>query len=153
MELCMKPIRTWIVVADGAFARVFESLGASQRLVPIEAMTMSGDHRASHEILADRPGRTNESVGPTRHAIEPSTDPHRSLKRTFAEHVVHTLASRLADKSFDRFVLVAPPKTLGDLRGALTPALRSVLHAEVAKDLIKTPQNEIITHLTDVVGI
>jgi protein required for attachment to host cells len=149
----MKPIRTWIVIADGANARVLESHGPAQALAPVEAMTMSGDHRANHEILADRPSRTHESVGPTRHAIEPATDPHRDLKRTFAEHVVDTLTARLATKSFDRFVLVAPPKTLGDLRAALTPALRAVLHAEVTKDLIKTPQNEIAAHLSDVVGI
>ena len=149
----MKPIRTWIVIADGAFARVLESHGPAQRLAPVEAMSMAGDHRASHEIRADRPGRTNESVGPTRHAIEPASDPHRELKRTFAEHVVDMLSTRLAAASFDRLVLVAPPKTLGDLRAALTPALRSILHAEVAKDLIKTPQIEIAAHLKDVVGI
>jgi protein required for attachment to host cells len=149
----MKPIRTWIVIADGANARAFESHGPAQRLAPVETMTMSGDHRASHELLADRPGRTNESVGPTRHAIEPATDPHRDLKRTFAEHVVDTLTAQLAAKSFDRLVLVAPPKTLGDLRAALTPTLRSVLHAEVAKDLVKTPQIEIAAHLSDVAGI
>lgn len=149
----MKPTRTWIVIADGANARVFESHGPAQRLAPVESMTMSGDHRANHEILADRPSRTHESVGPARHAIEPLRDAHRDLKRSFAQHVVDTLDARIATKSFDRFVLVAPPKTLGDLRSALTPALRSALHAEVAKDLVKTPQIEIAAHLKDVVGI
>ncbi len=149
----MKPIHTWIVIADGASARVFETHGSAERLAVVENMTMTGDHRANHEILADRAGRTNESVGSTRHAIEPATDPHRDLKRTFAQHVVDTLDARLAGKSFDRFVLVAPPQALGDLRAALSPALRAVLHAEIAKDLIKTPQTEITAHLKDVVGL
>ena len=126
----MKPTRAWIVIADGANARVFESHGPAQRLAPVESMTMSGDHRANHEILADRPSRKHESVGPARHAIEPLSHAHRDLKRSFAQHVVDTLDAHIATKSFDRFVLVAPPKTLGDLRSALTPALRSALHAE-----------------------
>jgi protein required for attachment to host cells len=149
----MKPTRTWIVIADGAYARVFESQGPAQKLEAVETMTMSGDHRANHEILTDRPSRTHESVGPARHAIESPSDPHRDLKRSFAQHVVDTLDAKLAARSFDRFVLVAPPKTLGDLRSALTPALRSALHAEVAKDLVKTPQIEIAGHLKDVVGL
>ena len=149
----MKPIRTWIVIADGASARVFETHGPAKALAPVEAMTMTGDHRASHEILADRAGRTNESVGSTRHAIEPATDPHRDLKRTFARHVVDALDARLAANSFDRFVLVAPPQTLGDMRADLTPALRAVLHAEVAKDLVKTPEIEIAAHVKDIVGL
>lgn len=149
----MKPTRTWIVIADGAHAQVFESLGPQQRLTPIETMTLSGDHRASHELLTDRPGRTHESVGPGRHALQPASDPHRALKRSFAEHVVATLETRLHEKSFDRIVLVAPAKTLGDLRAALSPGLRAVVHAEVDKDLIKTPVNEITAHLSGVVGL
>jgi protein required for attachment to host cells len=146
----MKAKRTWIIIADGAHARVFETRGSVKKLTPVEDMTMDGDHRATHDILTERPGRTNESVGPMRHAIEPATDPRRELKRSFAQSVADRLERRYTDKSFDRFVLVAPPKTLGDLRSALSPALRAALHGEVAKDLVKTPQIEISDHLNDI---
>ena len=146
----MRSKRTWIVIADGAHARVFETWGSVSKLTPVEDMRMDGDLRPTHDILTERPGRTNESVGPMRHAIQPATDPRRELKRSFAQSLAKRLDQRLNAKSFDRFVLVAPPKTLGDLRTALSPALRAALHAELAKDLVKTPQIEIRDHLGDI---
>lgn len=146
----MRTKRTWIVIADGAHARVFETWGSVYKLSPVEDMKMDSDLRPTQDNLTERPGRTNESVGPMRHAIEPATDPRRELKRSFAQNFAKRLDQRYNAKAFDRFVLVAPPRTLGDLRMALSPALRAALQAEVAKDLVKTPQLEIGDHLGDI---
>jgi protein required for attachment to host cells len=44
-------------------------------------------------------------------------------------------------------VLVAPPKALASLRESFTPIVRSVLCAEIAKDLVKEPLEKIAEHL------
>ena len=149
----MKQQPTWILIADGARARVIESAGSGHGLAEVKGLDLRADHRPSHEIMSDRPPRSHESVGPARHAVEPRTDPHRELKRTFAHLLAQVLDERLARHEFDRLVLVAPPQFLGDLRNALSNKLRAALIGELAKDLIKLPDSELASHLSGVVKL
>lgn len=149
----MKPVRTWILIADGAQARVLEAHGKGQPLTEVTDMRRQTELAASHELGSDRPGRGHESVGDVRHAMEPRSDPHREQKRRFAGELAHLLETRLASGHFERLVVVAPPVTLGDLRAAMTEAVTKVVSAEIAKDLTKTPDHEIATHLGDKVSI
>lgn len=149
----MKPTTTWILVADGARARVFVNLGPSKGIEALEGATIEADHRADREIMSDKPGRSFESVGDTRHAYEPRHDPHRELKRSFAEALAAMLDEKLAEKAYDRVVLVAPPATLGDLRAALSGAVRGAVYAELDKDLTNTPVAELPKHLGAVMAV
>ncbi len=88
-----------------------------------------------------------------RHAIEPRTDPHRELKRTFAHELADMLDQRLTEKAYDRLVIVAPPKALGDLRAALSAHVKPLVYAELNKDLVKTPTAELPSHLGAVMAI
>jgi protein required for attachment to host cells len=115
-------------------------------------MTFDGDHASTHEIGSDRAGRSYSSVGPGRSAIEAHSDPHRNLKKKFAHQLADVLARGLEQKSYDRLVIVAPPSALGDLRAALSVAVRAKVSDEVAKDLTKTPNSELADHLKNVVG-
>jgi protein required for attachment to host cells len=149
----MKPTRTWILIADGARARIYLNEGPGKGIKPVEGGEIAGDHRPNRELERDKPSRSFESVGATRHAIEPRQDPHRELKRDFAERLAALLEERLSQKAFDRLVLVAPPAALGDLRAALPEAVRARVHAELGKDLTKTPASELPGHLAGVLAI
>jgi protein required for attachment to host cells len=146
----MKPTRTWILIADGSRATVFETTGPAHGLHAVEGMTFHGDHAATHAIMSDRTGRTHASVGPGRSAIEAKSDPHRELKKTFAQQLTEVLARGLEQKSYDRLIIVAPPTTLGDMRAALPAAVRAKVSGEVAKDLTKIPSSELAAHLQEV---
>lgn len=145
----MKPVRTWILVADGAHARVLEALGKGARLTEVAEMRRQVELAASHDLGSERPGRTHESVGDVRHAMEPRSDPHREQKRHFALGLAEALEKQLADGRFDRLIVVAPPVTLGDLRASMPAAVSKVVAGEVGKDLTKTPDHEIASHLGD----
>lgn len=149
----MKPTTTWILIADGAHARLFANHGPGKGIEAVEGGVINGDHRPDHELVRDSAGRTFESVGETRHAITPKTDPHRELKRTFAEHLAELMDRKFAAKAFDRLVIVAPPKALGDLRAALSDHLKPHIYAELDKDLVKTPTAELPEHLGAVMAI
>lgn len=149
----MKPTTTWIVIADGAHARLFSNSGPGKGIEPIEGGVIEGDHRPDHELVRDSATRTFESVGDTRHAITPKTDPHRELKRDFAKQLVELLERRYAEKAFDRLVIVAPPTALGDLRAALPEQLKAHVYAELDKDLVKTPTAELSHHLGAVLAV
>jgi protein required for attachment to host cells len=150
----MKPTVTWILVADGAHARLLANRGPGKGVEQLEAI--NGDHRPDSELVRDGLGRSFESsssAGDMRHAIEPRVDPHRELKRDFAKHLAKMLAQGLASKSYDRLVLVAPPSALGDLRAALPEPVKHAVYAELDKDLVKTPTAELPQHLGAVMPV
>jgi protein required for attachment to host cells len=111
----MKAVRTWVLIADGARARILENTGPGHGLSPVQGMVFHGDHAATHDLVSDREGRGHSSHGPGRSAVE-SRDPHRELKTNFAHHLAGVLERALEQKSFDRLIIAAAPVTLGDLR-------------------------------------
>jgi len=149
----MKPTTTWILIADGARARIFANHGPGKGIEAVAGGEFDADHRPDREIMSDKPGRSFESVGTTRHAIEPHHDPHRELKRAFSERLAAMLDEQLATKAFDRVILVAPPEMLGDLRSALSPHVQAAVYAELDKDLTKTPVQELPSHLAAVLAV
>lgn len=149
----MKPTTTWILIADGARARIFANQGPGKGIEAVAGAEFGGDHRPDREIMSDKPGRTYESVGDTRHAIQPHHDPHRELKRAFSEELAAVLDEKLAAKAYDRVVLVAPPEMLGDLRASLSEHVRAVVYAELDKDLTNTPVAELPQHLGAVLAV
>jgi len=148
----MKPTRTWILIADGAHARILQNAGPGKGLQALEGRVWHGDHAATHELMTDRTGRAFSSTGPARSAIEPHSDPHRQLKRNFVHRLADALSDRWRDRAYDRLVLVAAPSALGDLRAALSPEVRTAVVAEVPKDLTKTPDAAVAEHLKDVLA-
>jgi protein required for attachment to host cells len=143
----MKPTRTWILIADGSRAMVFESLGVRSELTAVDDMSISQDLPPSRELRSDRPGRSQESANPTRHAIESRSDPHRELKRHLAREVAERLEICARDGRFDRLAVVAAPVVLGDMREAFSDNLRSMITAELAKDLVHVPMPDLPAHL------
>ena len=139
--------RTWILIADAAHARILESTGPGHPLAQVPSMTLHADLPPTHELGSDRPGRGHESSGPGRHAVEPRTDAHRELKRDFAELVAERLEAAVAVKAFDKLVIVCPPVMLGDLRAALAETVSDHVVAEIPKDLVRTPNDDIRLHL------
>lgn len=149
----MKPVRCWVLVADAGRARVLEMKGNRlDTLAPVGGLEFEAELPPSREIGSDRPGRGFESVGHTRHAKESPSDPHRELKRRFAERLARMLHEQHTAKRFDRLVIVAPPATLGDLRAGLSDPLKSVVTNELAADLTKVPIEELPSHLQDIIG-
>jgi protein required for attachment to host cells len=148
----MKPARTWVLIADGARARILENDGPGKELHEVAGAVFHGDHAATSDIMSDRNPRTFSSVGASRSAIETHSDPHRELKKKFAHQLADVLTSKLREKAYDRLVVVAAPSALGDLRAALSDEVKSKVTGEVAKDLTKTPDPEVAGHLKDVLS-
>jgi protein required for attachment to host cells len=146
-------MKTWILIADAAHARVLETHGHGKPLIPVPDFEMHADLPRSHDLGSDRPTRMQDSMGSTRHAVEPRSDPHRELKRTFAADVAERLEAAATAKSFDRLVIAAPPVMLGDLRHALHQRVKDMVVAEVAKDLVKIAGHDLPPHFADVIAL
>jgi protein required for attachment to host cells len=149
-EQHMKPVRTWILIADAGRARVLENLGPGKGTRPVSGLeSVSTLPDSTHDIVSDRQGRSFESSGATRHPLEPRTDPREQVKRNYLEMLAGQLEERLQAGAFDRLVVVAPPQALGMLRGAFSDHVKAVVTGELAKDLTKIPDHDLASHLED----
>jgi protein required for attachment to host cells len=149
----MKPVKTWIVIADGARARILAHEGPGKGLHPVDGALFEADHAPTGDINADRPGRAYDSEGEGRHGLESAGDPHRNAKESFAGVVADYLAQEARNSAYDRLILIAAPITLGDLRKGLPSSLDSLVMGEVAKDLTQVPNQDIGGYLDELLVI
>jgi protein required for attachment to host cells len=143
----MKLNRTWIVVADGAQARI---LLYTERVHGVRQLPNSDFHDAhapTHELVTDQQPRVHESVGSARHAIEPRIDPHRQRKLQFLEKLTQHLSSAAQRGEFEHLVLVAPAPAMGQLRKDLGPQLKKMLFAEIVHDYAHQTNDYIFEHI------
>ena len=144
----MKPIRTWILIANGSSAGVAEHTG------PGRGLSMLG-HKWTAETeaeYADRPGRSSKCVGPLRHSCEPhgtGNDQHEAFARMLAGE----LSSLRNGDGFDRLIICAPPALLGTLRKHLPDTLAQAVTAEISKDLTNIPAIKLAEHFSNVLAV
>lgn len=140
---------TWVLVADGAKARILERKSATGPLVPVsnQCFAEAEAREATRDLGADRPGRVQESANTARHSMEPRVDWHRFAKEQFARRVADALEKSALAHRFDSLLIVAPPQALGDLRGAMGSHTKALVESEVGKDLTGLADHEIGAHL------
>jgi protein required for attachment to host cells len=143
---------TWIVVMDSAQARIFSlRTGRDGReLSPAMPSLLSTLGRRSQDERSDKPGRSFASVGTVRHAIEPKHDYHKLAKHDFARTVAALVEKGLAARQFNRLVLVAPRRTLGELRALMSKRIKQRIQREVAKDFALLGPQELWTRIAPV---
>ena len=147
----MKKRNLWIVVADGAQARIYVNEGVGKGLVPVPNGEFASPNLKGREIVSDRPGRSFDRGGQGRHAMESEVDPKRHEELSFARDVAAAVDARAKRNEFDRLVLVAPPRMLGDLRSVLSKTTLELVEAEIDKDLTKAKPQDLVKHLEDTV--
>jgi protein required for attachment to host cells len=150
---------TWVVLADGARARIVAQEGPGADLTSVYEEEDVEAKLPGREINADRPGRTFDSGGHGdaeaygRHAYEPPVDPRRKNKADFIRSVVEVLEDAAHRGSFDRVVLIAPPKALGDLRALLSKNVSRMVSDEIPKDLVGVSIHDLPERLRDVLKV
>ncbi len=149
----MNPVRTCIIVADGAHSRAYLNEGPGKGISELLRFSREIDLKASRDIDADKPGRTFDSGGKGRHAMESPTDSKRHIKAEFHRQLSADIEASLNAGEFDRLVLVAPPATLGDLRQGLSKSSAHKIQGELAKDLVKASEAELLEQLGNVLAV
>ena len=144
---------TWILIADASRARILKNDGPGRGLDAIEDMIFQGENRKLKDIMADKPGRSYDSVGGGRHAMEYKSDAEHEDERAFANTLITVLQEAHGRKDYDQLILIAPPKMLGDIRAVLPDTLKAVTSAEINKDLTHIPNSDMADHLTGVLAV
>ena len=137
----------WVVVCDGAKALVLENDGDIRAPNLKTVQVFEQKDLATHIIGTDAPGRTFNSVGSARSAVE-QTDWHDQPERAFLTQLAQHLEEALASGKTKSLIIVASPRALGMIRSAYSHAVKGAVRIEVDKDLIKMPVHEIEKRLT-----
>lgn len=145
---------TWILVCDGARARVWANRGSGTGLTAVSAAENPGAHSPTRDLGTDKPGRSQDSSGlGGRHAVAPPVDWHRFEKEKFAREMAAVVNKAALAGEFDRLVIAAPPHTLGDLRKALDAHAAAKVTGEINKDLTQLGAHDLAAHLGDLVRL
>ena len=139
---------TWVAVCDGRKAVLFENIGSHvhPNLRMIE--TLSHDDRPTHEQGSSPPGRTFSGAH-GRHAAVEETDTQDQAERRFLRGFAAMLDRLVRENQPPSLILTAPARALGMIRPSLSDATRSILKAELVRDLVKLPSYEIEKHLVE----
>ena len=145
----MRAETVWALVANAAGARILLLDSAQRRLELLREEEHPKGRRRSQELGTDQLGRTFDSAGQGgRHAMEPDTDPKRAERGKFVRHLAQEVAGAIAAGRLDGFYLVAEPRLLGELRGALPEQAAERVRGEIHKDLANLTLPQLTDRLT-----
>jgi protein required for attachment to host cells len=137
---------TWVAAADGGKAMIFVNDGSDSAPALTILSKDELDNPSARQQGTDRPGRRPDAGVGQRSALE-ATDWHELGKEQFVQDFAARLDRAAASGRFERLVLAAPPKVLGQLRAALSAATTQCIAAELGSDLTGLPVAEIERHL------
>lgn len=144
---------TWVVVMDSTVAHFYalRKDDAGRHLEVAAEEMRSGLHRHSSDLKSDEPGRAFRAGGSAaRHAMEPRHDYHKLEKHDFVHAVCLFLENAFDDHAFERLVIVAPERALGEFRHEISDKMRRTIRHEVAKDLTKLGPQDLWVRLSSV---
>lgn len=148
----MKKTVSWVLVADHQHANAYANDGPGHGIKPVEGWQFATRLQRSHDIVTDRPGRKPGTGGGQR-TVPGRSDPHREAGRHFIQDVADALIQAAEAKTFQRLVLIAPPRALGELRENLPESVKGLVIAEWAEDLTKEPLPKLAERLGGVLPV
>jgi protein required for attachment to host cells len=141
------PHDAFIFVGDGQKALFLRNEGDEKFPDLKTERVFAEDNPPTREQGTDRPGRTFARAGTHRHSSVDQTDWHHLEEHRFTERVASALHDLVRNRGVPALVIVAPPRTLADLRRSLDAEVTNRIVAEIGKDLTNHPVAEIETHL------
>jgi protein required for attachment to host cells len=137
----------WVVAAESSRARIFTFHQAGLAMEELEALTHPASRAHERELISDRPGRSFDSVGSGRHAMEEEVSLKQQEAIVFAREISDRLELARTRGEFDELTLVAAPAFLGLLRENLSVATHKLIVRTIDKNLVQHSEAEIRAHL------
>lgn len=143
----MKKTVTWVLIADGAQARVLENTGPGKGLKQVEGLQWSNDTLRAKDLVSDRPGG-----GGNGGSMASRSDPVEQREEDFVKSLAVVLDKQLQQGAFERLIIAAAPIALGDIRKAISPAVKKTIVAELNKDLTNLPTAQLDQHFDGIIA-
>jgi protein required for attachment to host cells len=142
------PHNALVFVGDGRKA-LFLRNDADARFPNLRTeRVFEAENPPTREQGSDRPGRVSEAALTGRRSAVESTNWHDIEEHRFARTVAAAMEELVRTNKANALIVVAPPKTLAELRNAFHSDVKACIIAEINKDLTKHSIGEIEKHLT-----
>ncbi len=148
MEKHQIPRQALVLVCDGRKALFLRNAG-DEAFPDLKVVRILADkpNPPTHLQGTDKPGRTLDRASGRRSSVE-QTDWHLLAEADFAREIAQALEKQAEAGDLGKLIIVAPPRTLAELRASLSERVRASVIAEHHKDLTKHPVHEIERLLT-----
>lgn len=145
MEL---PRDSVVLVADGRKLLFLRNEGDNVHPNLVVETAQEQSNPATRDQITDAAGRASTPQGVRGTSVEP-TDFHQIEEDRFAADAADLLKRRALANDYDSLIVVAPPKTLGELRKHYHVEVKRRLKGEIDKDLTGHPIADIENALRD----
>jgi protein required for attachment to host cells len=136
------PHDSLILVSDGRKALFLRNQGNTQRVELVVEQILECDNPPTREQGTDRPGRSIINPGSPRSALD-EVDWHDLAKERFAQEIAEALYADAHANRFEKLVIIASPRVLGNLRKAFHAEVLNRIVGEIPKELTAHPLAEI----------
>jgi protein required for attachment to host cells len=123
----------WVVVGDGKKALVLNNEGDADLLNLRRVSVRENDNPATRDQGTDQPGRASGPAGANPGVIA-QTDWHQIEEDRFAASLAEDINNAAREQLFKDLIVVAPPKTLAELRREFAKDTQKRIVGELAKD-------------------
>ena len=128
----------WIIVADSTRCRLFAQDEEFGPIREFESFVRPENRQRERELYADRQGRTFDSHGQGRHAMERPRTARQQEADRFASAIATRVSKARKANEVDGIVLIAEPKFLGRLRDCLEKQSQQLVELEIAANLTRS---------------
>ena len=136
------PHNSVVLVADGRKMLFFRNEGDAE-LLNLQVEHHEEQQNPSHSDQAtDQAGRASNTSGGRASSMQ-EVDFHQQEEDRFAANTAEMLRKRALANEFEQLIIVAPARTLGELRKHYHKEVENRLAGELAKDLTSHPVAEI----------
>ena len=142
------PHNTFVVVADGRKMLFLRNEGDAQNPNLIVEHAEEQANPADRDHTTDDAGRASSPQGGSQSSMG-RTDAHQLEEDRFAASTADLLKRRALGNEFERLIVIAPPKTLGELRKHYHKEVSNRITGELAKDLTGHPVPDIEKAIAD----
>ncbi len=132
------PHNALVLVADGRKMLLLRNHGDAAQLDLRTEAHDERDDRKDSEIKSDAPGVTHQSAGYGRSTMD-EPDYHQLDEDNYTADAADLLRKRALANDFEALAIIAPPKTLGELRKHYHKEVSSRLVAELPKEMTGRP--------------
>jgi len=136
------PHNSVVLVADGRKMLFLRNEGDTEFPNLVVEKAQEQDNPATRDQATDSAGRASSPQGGVQSSVEP-TDFHQIEEDRFAADAADFLKTGALKNTYDSLIVVAPPKTLGELRKHYHKEVVSRLKGELDKDLTGHPIKDI----------
>lgn len=142
----------WILVADSVHGRMFTTPD-SRMISEVADYAHSASRQHERDLISDEPGRSFDSAGQGRHAMEPKHSAHDHEADEFAGQLAEVLEQGRTEHRYDQLVLIAPPEFLGRIRNHLSKPTAQTVVAEIDKNLVYPDAEQVLPYVTERVDL